>query len=225
MCGLVLRVRTLRVYPRACGRRLNDRCADQADSNRSPGGDRSAETTRQVPGCALVHCAGHYPSELVLWTAQRSTMLQQPRVVLLVSALMFLLALEVSAASRSKEEMLRDLVRKRTSARQPRLVAPDLPALRQQALGVLDNHATVMADRVAGALGSFNRRAMVVHERVSATAALRENTRESVKERAGALNTTRQGRQGGASPARHASVQHVLGRELLQIDLFVPPPP
>ena len=149
-------------------------------------------------------------------------MLQQPRVVLLVSALMFLLALEVTTASRSKEEILRDLARKRASDRQPRLVGPDLPALRQQALGVLDSHAAVMADRVAGALGSFNRRATVVHERVSATAALRENTRESVKERAGALNTTR---QVGASPARHPSLQQVLGRELLQIDLFVPPPP
>jgi|EP01043_Picozoa_sp_COSAG02_P046632 hypothetical protein len=144
----------------------------------------------------------------------------QPRVVLLASVLMFLLALEATAASRGKEEMLRDLARKRASARQPRLVAPDLPALRQQALGVLDNHATVMADRVAGALGSFNRRTIAVHERVGATAALRENTRESVKERIGALNATHQ-----ASPAGHPSMQHVLGRELLQMDLFVPAPP
>lgn len=147
-------------------------------------------------------------------------MLHHPRVILLVSVLMFL-ALEGTAASRSKEEMLQDLARRRASATQPRLIAPDLLAMRQQALGILDNHATAVAGRVAGALGSFNRRTMAVHERVGATAALRENTRENVKQRTDALNTTRR----AASPAGHPSMQHVLGRELLQIDLFVPPPP
>jgi hypothetical protein len=120
-------------------------------------------------------------------------MLHHPRVILLVSVLMFL-ALEGTVASRSKEEMLQDLARRRASATQPRLIAP---------------------------LGSFNRRTMAVHERVGATAALRENTRENVKQRTDALNTTRR----AASPAGHPSMQDVLGRELLQIDLFVPPPP
>ena len=81
--------------------------------------------------------------------------------------------------------------------------------------------SATVADRVEGALGSFNRRTMAVHERVGATAALRENTRENVRERADALNTTRR----ASPPAQHPSMQHVLGRELLQIDLFVPPPP
>lgn len=144
----------------------------------------------------------------------------QARVVLLVIVLIFL-ALDVSAASRSKEEMLQDLARNRASARQSRLTAPmDLPALRQQARGVLDNHVAVVADRVAGAVGSFNRRTMAIHERVGATAALRESTRESVRERSEQLNATRR----AASPAGHPSIQHVLGRELLEIKLSMPPP-
>ena len=124
-----------------------------------------------------------------------------------------------SARTRSREEMLQDLARKRAHARQPRHAAPDLPALRQQARSVLDSHAADVADRVAGAVGSFNRRTMAVHERVGATAALRENTRESVQQRAERLNAT----QLGPSAAAEAppDVAQVLGRELLQ--LLAPP--
>ena len=138
-----------------------------------------------------------------------------------------------AAPPRSKAEMLQSLARKLTSARQPRHAAPDLPALRQQALGVLDAHAADVAERIAEKKGSFSRRTVAVHERVGATSALRESTRESVQQRnearfsadearlpAGAepLNSTRHAPRGSARRPALDPVE-ILGRELLQVEL------
>ena len=100
--------------------------------------------------------------------------------------LLMLLAAEPGAAPADAElrsRLRESLARKRASARLPRHAAHDFAALQEGAQTALGGRVAAVADSVAGAVDTFHRRAAAVHERVGATSALRESTRDSVAAR------------------------------------------